>query len=83
MKLSKAQQAVVEMMREGWELSLVDLSSINCRLRKDGKKIRVMEKTVRSLYKQRIIHTDKIVLAITYYLLTEQYKTAKNENSNT
>lgn len=77
MKLSKAQQAVVDKMREGWTMY-----SGHIQLHGDTECYSPI--TNRLFFK--MIRSGIIEIKSQYptiYRLTEQYKTANNENSNT
>lgn len=71
MKLSKAQQAVIDMLREGWRLKLYCILHPECDFSTSVQKI-----TFRSLIKRGII---KYNAQSGYYILTEQYKTQPDE----
>lgn len=75
MKLSKAQQTVIDMMREGWRMKTYCILHPGCNFSTG-----VGKATFRSLIKREII---KFNAQSGYYELTEQYKTTNNENSNT
>lgn len=77
MKLSKAQQAVVDKMREGW-IMYSNYIQLN------GDPECYMPITNRLFFK--MIRSGIIEIELQYpsiYQLTQQYKTANNENSNT
>lgn len=82
MKLSKAQQAIVDKMREGWDLKRDRAGSY---LIKEGKRIiRLFDITVDALERGNVIEPCPGPIPPYFiYRLTEQYKTANNENSNT
>lgn len=77
MKLSKAQQEVVDKMREGQQLVLIFSSWINRSPTYDLNEVRVNSRTIESLKDNKVIeysHKTHGGNIRHYYRLTEQYK---------
>lgn len=73
MKLSKAQQEVVDKMRDGWELFFTSTAFVYMRHPFKKGYLDVSYNTFRSLINRAVIHiTDKTSPQV--YRLTEQYK---------
>lgn len=82
MKLSKAQQAVVDKMREGWKLFHSSDAFIILRHPEQKGYDRVWYSTYYSLKRHGVIGVVAGTTPAVYHL-SEQYKTENNENSNT